>query len=164
MKPTDFETGDTRAEELHDLVCASPSIFGRLVAIATLREINPSGLAVHFAPSEVYQMLNELHRGVFISWLNLSLKQQKADLNIYLARIGAQPIALSGLLARIHTLIPPDADAPQRELFLEDMAIAYALFCPEWEREPAIQGPAAQGVDVPVPQQPATGAAAQAAA
>jgi len=163
MRPTDFETGISRSEELEDLVCASPSIFGRLVAIATLREINPSALTIRLAAFEIQQVLNELHRSVFISWLNLSLKQQKADLSIYLARIGAQPIALSGLLARIHSLIPPEADTPQRELFLEDMAIAYALFCPEWEKEPATVSAAEERAEAPVPRTPAAGGDAKAA-
>jgi hypothetical protein len=143
MRPTCFEVEETRSDELRDLVCGNPSLFGRLVAVSTLRDISPEGLTARYAPSEIQQTLRELHLDIFVSWLNLSLKQQKADLAIYLARIGARPIALSGLLARIQTLVPPDADQSQRNLFLEDMAVAYALFCPEWDREPAVAAPSA---------------------
>jgi hypothetical protein len=163
MRLTYLEEEDTRREALEDLVCASPSIFGRLVAIATLREISPPGLAASYTPSEIKEIVNGLHRDIFTSWLNLSLKQQKADITIYLARIGVRPIALSALLARIQTLIPPDADEPQRQLFLEDMAIAYALFSPDWEREPAAQGGAADRAELPVPLTGAGGSDARAA-
>jgi len=143
MRPTLFEAEETRGEELRELVCGNPSIFGRLVAVSTLREISPGGLAARFAPSDIQQALGVLHRDIFVAWLNLSLKQQKADLAIYLARIGERPSALAGLLARIQSLIPLDSGDAERRLFMEDMAVAYALFCPEWSREPAMAPPPA---------------------
>jgi len=150
MRTIEFGEDGTRTEALRDLVCVCPSIFGRLVSVATLREINPSGLVGLGSPCSLQENVAGLHQDLFSSWLNMSLKQQKADMAIYLARIGTRPIALSSLLARIQTLIPAEALDTERHLFLEDMALVYTMLCPEWEKEPAAQSVGLEGMELPV--------------
>ena len=163
MSPTYSEVEETRSEELREMLCTSPSLFGRLVAIATLRDFNPRGLEVRRSPGEFQRTVNALHRNTFISWLNLSLKQQKADLTIYLSRIGTNPRALASLLSRVESLIPPDATESERDLFVGDISIAYAMFRPEWEKEPASQGEPEIVEQVPIPSAPLADSGARAA-
>ena len=91
------------------LLHESPSVFGRLVRGVSLRE--PSA-----------------HLRIFRLWLDLPLREQRADLRRYLSAADA-----AGNLphARQHcdypaALVPESANSYERELFLRDMQLALA--------------------------------------
>ena len=67
-----------------------PSVFGRLVYLASLRNSNNAryehcGLALVFGEDEANRALRDGHSEVFAEWLTFNLEQQKADLDLYLA-------------------------------------------------------------------------------
>jgi len=67
-----------------------PSVFGRLVYLASLRNSNNGayehcGLSLVFGEDEANRALREGHVDVFTEWLAFNLEQQKADLDLYLA-------------------------------------------------------------------------------
>src|ERR1700733_4646430 len=66
-----------------------PTVFGRLVYLASLRNPNNGnyehhGLALVFGEDEANRALKDSHSTVFAGWLTFNLEQQKADLDLYL--------------------------------------------------------------------------------
>jgi hypothetical protein len=67
-----------------------PSVFGRLVYLASLRNANSGryehhGLTLVFGEEDANKALKKSHIQVFREWLSFNLEQQKADLDLYLA-------------------------------------------------------------------------------
>ena len=67
-----------------------PSLFGRLVYLASLRNANSGcyehhGLALVFGEDEANRALKKSHSQLFREWLTFNLEQQKADLELYLS-------------------------------------------------------------------------------
>jgi hypothetical protein len=67
-----------------------PSVFGRLVYLASLRNANSGryehhGLTLVFGEEDANRALKKSHIHVFREWLSFNLEQQKADLDLYLA-------------------------------------------------------------------------------
>ena len=67
-----------------------PSVFGRLVYLASLRNANSGryehhGLTLVFGEEDANKALKKSHIQVFREWLTFNLEQQKADLDLYLA-------------------------------------------------------------------------------
>src|ERR1700722_18800346 len=66
-----------------------PTLSGRLVYLATLRDVNSGayrhhGLAAAFGRDEAARALQESHQATFQGWLNLSLAEKNEDLREYL--------------------------------------------------------------------------------
>src|SRR5262245_62057658 len=71
-----------------------PSMFGRLVYLAMLRDSNTGeyqhhGLATVFGEEEANKAMRQSHEDVFAEWLAYTLAQQKQDLELYVA--GLEP-------------------------------------------------------------------------
>ncbi len=67
-----------------------PSVFGKLVYLASLRNANSGayehhGLALVFGDDEANKALKNSHSKVFAEWLYFNLEQQKADLDLYIS-------------------------------------------------------------------------------
>src|SRR5579864_3779020 len=67
-----------------------PSVLGRLVYLASLRNSNSGryehhGLALVFGEDEANRALKRSHSQVFREWLTFNLEQQKTDLELYLS-------------------------------------------------------------------------------
>src|SRR5579864_502607 len=67
-----------------------PTMFGRLVYLASLRNPNSGryehhGLALVFGKDDSSRALKKSHARVFSEWLAFSLEQQMADLELYLS-------------------------------------------------------------------------------
>jgi hypothetical protein len=67
-----------------------PSVFGRLVYLASLRDANSGryehhGLALMFGEDEANKALKRSHMQVFREWLAFNLEHQRADLDLYLS-------------------------------------------------------------------------------
>jgi hypothetical protein len=117
-------------ESLCEELFRSPSILGRIVAIVCLFDEQTGRyrhrLSERFGIEEIDEVLRRLHREVFASWLNLPLRQQQADVAVYLATLGeqGQPMDLEALGRRC---IPPALIWAERDLFLNDLALIDAL-------------------------------------
>jgi len=106
-----------------------PSIFGRLVYLASLRDPNIGryehhGLAQIFGEGEADAALQESHAQAFTGWLGFNLEQQKADLDLYLSSFQADRRTILSTwirLAPYRNLIPASARDPERRLYLADL-------------------------------------------
>ncbi len=105
-----------------------PTVFGRLVYLASLRNPNTGryehfGLAQAFGEDESQRVLNQSHIQVFNDWLGFSLEQQMADLNEYLLSEGDRVQVLSTWtrLSPYRTLPPGDVREVERRLYLADL-------------------------------------------
>jgi len=106
-----------------------PTLFGRLVYLASLRNQNTGayehhGLAQMFGYEEAGETLSRSHAQVFQDWLCLGLEQQKADLEEYLRELGNNPAGVLATwlrLAPYRNLVPTPAREVERQLFLSDV-------------------------------------------
>lgn len=112
-----------------------PSVFGRLVYLASLRNLNTGryehhGLGLVFGEEEANRTLRESHEKAYREWLGFNLEQQKADLVLYLASLStdrATTIETWLRLAPYRNFIPASARAVERKLYLGDLEILLTL-------------------------------------
>jgi len=121
------ELEDPYSAQLDDLVRGESSVFGRLVAICSLRDLTPSRPGSEAAPW-IQQAVRRLHQRFFALWLHLSLEEQTADLTTYLWRIGAGPEAVAELVADSMALAPEESMEAERGLFAHSLTVLYTLF------------------------------------
>ena len=125
-------------ERLWDAVFRSPSVLGRLIAVAELRDAGTGmykhALAVEWGTGPVDQTLRRMHFQTFRSWLVLRLEQQECDISVWLAwmeRNRADGAVRLRELARCPELLLPGRCLDmERELFLSDFGLAVSL----WEQ------------------------------
>jgi hypothetical protein len=112
-----------------------PTTFGKIAYLASLRSGN-SGRYQHFGLSRIYsddeadRVLRACHQEVFAEWLNYSLEQQRNDLEGYLNSIedNRQTVLKTWLeLTPYHNLLPADASAAERRLYLTDLELILDL-------------------------------------
>ena len=106
-----------------------PSVFGRLVYLASLR--NPDsgryehhGLALVFGEDESNRALKKSHSRVFREWLTFNLEQQKADLDLYLSGLNEdkRTVLTTWLeLAPYRNLIPFTLRGVEKRLYTADL-------------------------------------------
>ena len=124
-----------------------PSIFGRLVYLASLRNSNSGryehhGLAMIYGEEESDRALRESHMKSFQEWINWGLEYQKADLDLYLSNFPTDKKALIDTwirLAPYRNMLPVNARAPEKQLYLADLETLLWLLRNEF------------GVDAPIP-------------
>jgi hypothetical protein len=117
-----------------------PTIFGRLVYLASLRDHNTGGyehfgLAQIFGPDAAAETLHTSHNEVFSDWLRLSLEAQKADLDRYLEGLETDARSVIRTWIRIspyRNLLPAEARPHERDLFLCDVAAILELLKDEY--------------------------------
>ena len=108
-----------------------PSLFGRLVYLAHLRDQNSGtyehhGLALIFGEQEADRALRESHAKAFAEWLCFSLEEQREDLNLYLTdlQVDRKTTVETWLrLAPYRGLIPAAARQVERELYISDIEV-----------------------------------------
>ncbi|MCS7314723.1 MAG: hypothetical protein RMI94_03855 [Bryobacterales bacterium] len=106
-----------------------PTVFGRLVYLAGLRDPNTGryehfGLAQMFGDDEAHQALCESHLVAFSQWLSFTLEQQKQDLDRYLESLHRDPRTVLETWSRVQpyrNLIPASAPETERRLYLADL-------------------------------------------
>lgn len=106
-----------------------PSVFGRLVYLSAVREPNSGayrhhGLSLVFGEEESADALRESHMETFAEWLRFSLRQQQADLNLYLSALtDRKEVVIDAWLrsAPYRNLIPNAVQGAERDLFLSDI-------------------------------------------
>jgi len=112
-----------------------PSVFGRLVYLASLRDDNSGryehhGLALVFGEEEANKVLKKSHTRVFREWLTFNLEHQKEDLERYLSGLSEdrQTVLTTWLeLAPYRTLIPVTLRPLEKRLYLADLKALLVL-------------------------------------
>jgi hypothetical protein len=117
-------------EAFSDELCRHPSVLGRLVTIASCYDENSGRyshkLSERFGAHEADRALARLHQEIFVTWLSLPLRQQEADVAIYMAGLGIKPEWFDfGKMGR--SCLPKTATLPERDLFLLDLELIQAL-------------------------------------
>lgn len=127
---------DRAAEDVWErTVSQIPTTFGRIAYLASLRNENSGryqhfGLAGIYSEQEADRVLRLSHREVFADWLNFSLLQQRYDLEAYLNSIedDRKTVLATWLdLSPYRGLIPADATAAERRLYLSDLELILDL-------------------------------------
>lgn len=110
-------------------LCHIPSVFGRLVYLASLRNSNTGryehhGLTLVFGEEDANRTLRESHEKSFRDWLQFKLEYQKADLDLYLASIATDRRTIIETWLRLmpyRNFLPASARGTDRLLFLADL-------------------------------------------
>jgi hypothetical protein len=105
-----------------------PSVFGRLVYLSSIRGANTGvyehhGLALLFGEAEADRALRRSHEDAFADWLNFTLEQQKADLDLYLSALTGTRRTIVDTWIRLmpyRNVVPASARRVERKLFLTD--------------------------------------------
>lgn len=103
-----------------------PSLFGRLVYLSSLRDVNADqyqhhGLATIFGEESTHRALRDSHEKTFGEWLSYSLEHQKVDLDLYLSGLDTPKKTLLQTwlrLAPYKNFIPSSAMDPERGHYL----------------------------------------------
>jgi hypothetical protein len=122
-----------------------PTLFGRLVYLASLRNQNSGsyehhGLANIFGEEESDQTLRHSHAQVFNEWLCCNLQQQKADLDDYFSALegSVQTVLATWIrLTPYRNFIPAAAREVEQQLFLRDLETLLELL----KREHGVASP-----------------------
>jgi hypothetical protein len=128
------------AELWRNTLAQIPSLFGRLVYLASLRDQNTGryehhGLAQLFGEEVADEALRESHAATFQDWLCYTLEQQKSDLDLYLAGLDTDKRTLLDTwirLAPYRSLIPASARDVERKLYLADLETLLELLRNEY--------------------------------
>jgi len=123
-----------------------PSIFGRLVYLASLRNANSGryehhGLALVCGDEDANNALKQSHSQAFAEWLKLNVEQQKADLDLYISDLSEDKRTVVDTwvkLAPYRNLIPASVRGVERRLYISDLTAlmellrnAYAVAAPD---------------------------------
>lgn len=106
-----------------------PSVYGRLVYLASLRDANSGiyrhhGLSAAFGREESLSALRKSHEDSFHEWLNLALSDKSADMVTHFQNVEENPWQVATYLARATpylTQLPDCASPAQRRQFKMEM-------------------------------------------
>ena len=112
-----------------------PTVFGRLVYLASLRNTNSGsyehhGLALVFGEDEANKALKNSHAAVFAEWLSFNIEQQMADLNLYLSGLVEDKRVVIETWLRLtpyRNLLPASIRGVERRLYLADFTALLEL-------------------------------------
>jgi hypothetical protein len=112
-----------------------PSLFGKLVYLASLRDPNTGeyvhyGLATVFGAVEANLAMKASHQEVFGAWLAFGLEAQKRDLDLYVAGLEPERKKVVESWSKIepYRSLAPDTALPfERQLFTNDLEILLSL-------------------------------------
>ncbi|SRR6266478_5174354 len=112
-----------------------PSIFGRLVFLSSLRNLNSGryehhGLALVFGRLEASRALRRSHREAFAEWLSYNIEEQKADLDLYFSGQVEDNRTILRTWERLETyrnFVPGSAKDVEKKLYLSDLRAILSL-------------------------------------
>jgi hypothetical protein len=112
-----------------------PSLFGRLVWLASLRNPNTGfyehhGLAVLFGKEGSNKALRLSHLACCRDWLNSGLEEQMADLRLYLQSQSSHPSEIIGNWQELgfwRTILPASLRGAERALYLAEVGTLLSL-------------------------------------
>lgn len=143
--PTNLERG-AAADLWRNTLSQIPTVFGRLIYLASLRDQNTGtyahqGLAQLFGDEAADQTMRRSHFDVFVEWLGMNLERQKCDLEEYLSELEEDTKTILANWVRLCpylTFIPSEAREVERRLFRTDLETLlvilthdYAVACPD---------------------------------
>jgi hypothetical protein len=113
-----------------------PTVFGKLVYLASLRNANNGtyehhGLALVFGEDEANKALKNSHSRVFAEWLSFNIEQQKADLDLYISGLFEDKrVVIENWirLAPYRNLLPTSVRGVERRLYIADFTALLELF------------------------------------
>ena len=116
--------------ELYELVLQTPSLFGRLIYIASLWNPGTSrydrDLPDRFRGPETDKALARWHQSFFVDWLSQSLTEKERDVALYWRSLGSRE--QSKTLREIgEAAIPPLVRAEERKFFIQDLTFIQAM-------------------------------------
>jgi hypothetical protein len=105
-----------------------PTVFGRLIYLASLRNPNNGsyehhGLTLVFGDEDANKALKNSHTAVFAEWLSFNLEQQKADLDLYISSLFEDKRVVIETwirLAPYRNLPPASVRGVERRLYIAD--------------------------------------------
>lgn len=132
MKGTEAnESYDERAlaDVWRNTLSQIPSVFGRLVYLASLRNPNSGrydhhGLALVFGDEHANRALKKSHKQVFAEWLKFNLEHQMADLNLYLMDLPEDKKTVLQAWTKLkpyRNVLPSNLKGVERRLYLNEM-------------------------------------------
>jgi hypothetical protein len=132
-----------------------PTVSGRLIYLASLRDVNSGtyrhhGLAESFGRDESVRALKESHQATFQSWLRLSLAEKSDDLRDYLRLLDEPQAEIVEHWLRSHvyrSYAPASAMKVEIELFCADIETLLQLLRNEAIRHRPAPGAGARGRD-----------------
>ena len=112
-----------------------PSVFGRLVYLASLRNPNTGlyehhGLTLVFGEDDARRAIKRSHKQIFAEWLSFNLEQQKSDLDLYLSGLLEDKRTVLRAWLKLETyrnLIPTSAKPQERRLYISDLTALLEL-------------------------------------
>jgi len=132
MKSTEAnESLDQRAvaDVWRNTLSQIPSVFGRMVYLAGLRNPNSGrydhhGLALVFSADHANRALKKSHKQVFAEWLSFNLEHQMADLNLYLMDLPEDKKTVLQAWTKLkpyRNVLPSNARPVDRRLYLTEL-------------------------------------------
>jgi hypothetical protein len=116
-----------------------PAVFGRMVYLSGLRNgrgrYEHHGLALIFDENEADKAMRKTHIDAFNTWLNFSLEQQKADLDLYLAGDGpdrGKTVEFWIRTEKYRFILPASAREMEKKLFLADIESLLRMIANEY--------------------------------
>src|SRR5581483_3516515 len=138
--PTDsiFDSGvngGAAADLWRNTLVAIASVFGRLAHLSALRnrdsgQYEHHGLALRFGAEQAHRALRSSHSREFQQWMDFSLEEQKADLNLYMSSAAEDRASILRSWSEIaawRALIPASVRGAQRKHFLLNVETLMAL-------------------------------------
>jgi hypothetical protein len=123
-------TANEAREAITDEISRHPSVLARLVALASFWDEKAGTyrhkLAAHYGADEIDRILRRMHQEVFVTWLALPLRQQEADVTIYLSALGIKSEWFD-FRKMGKSCLPQSATLPERDLFLLDLDLIQGL-------------------------------------
>lgn len=116
------------ALELYDLLMQNPSIFGRLVQVASFRTPGAKDLPDRFRTASLDPAISRWHHAFFMEWIALSLSQQQHDVDIYWTALGRTADQLKRIREEGEAAIPPLVEWAERQYFLQNLAFIHTVF------------------------------------
>lgn len=118
-----------RLDELLVDIRGQPSILGRMSYLVRLSDPNT---AVYFHPAvgqrdlqaDVDREFRLLHERIFRHWLNLTLEEQKADLDLYLSSLSCDRATVIHTWVAIESyrcFVPATASTAERQLYVANL-------------------------------------------
>ena len=131
FKPKGILERDPLADLWKHTLSRIPTVYGRLVYLASLRDPNSGsyrhhGLSLAFGREDSGRALRESHEQTLVEWLTLPLVSKNGDLKDYLIGLGEGHASVAGTWLRsghLRNLVPDRATRAQKTQFVEETGI-----------------------------------------